>query len=1197
MGPVLEDGTNDIAVFIDDLVNPIASFNSTTTVGYNAVQLMNSAKANGETGQWSQGAFDNVEVVVPTAVDPPVAAPAVPGWTIGTGHQIAWNWTETAAVDSFRIYNQAAGGAVLSSGLTGASRSFAETGLPSNTQVSRWLTAYSAGYETPRVALPPTYSLADPPMLDINVFTWANNYDYYYIDNPWPGFTNPEAFGINGHVSKFKYKWSNNALDTIADGEGTDWSSDPMMAPPPTDGEYYLYLRSYNADGASNPNWLSVGPFDFGDPGKLHRILLQGCNTDAGTPTGPGLAAYQDVVTIHANTKPGYKFLAWVTDGCGGYNVASHSADYTFSMPAYDEQFSANYDVTSQTLTVTTCGGGTGAITDPAPGGSTGSYPTATSVTVAATPDSAHAFKNWTTDICGGTAVASTENPYTFPMTTADLTLYANFDTLPQFTLTSVPAAGGTLTGSGYYAGGTAVAVDATSNANFYFVGWSTSADQTGLITRSHSYTYTTPATGNKTLYAIFAVGKFYEGFEGLKTGRLPMNDSGLDHTPTAVNNYFATGNGDKNTGNPWLGYFPVNSYLVTSPQLSGSLAANAQSCFDAFQAANIAFRCNGGSNLVGGFYLDWYFYDPVGTASGSNLYRDFIGIALYPSVTLPAGKDYGPSDYTTLQGTAPNQYLQGGCGSIAGWTNAIELGTGTPTGTPTFYEYRVCTGLKSGTWTATTRPRSIGWHHGRIAVGTQKGDLTNDVSVYVDDMLNPCAPTIASTSTAGFNAVQLNQSANTGGGTPTSGYFDNIEVITPGTQSIDKWSVIGHYANAGNNDDATRINTDFFAPSGTTEANIYASTGKTYNGKTWALCNGGIVDFNKLYGTMSNGASYLFTYIVNSGSAITDAQLTCGSDDGLKVFLNGSAKATHAQGRSFSEDQDLVGSLTINPGVNRLMVKISQGGGDYRGQARLVHADGTPLAGVTFVPSDDAAPTGSISINNGPADGDAGTTDNPNVTLHFAASDDLTGVATMSISYDGGTTWGSAEPVVTSKSYTLTDGDGLKTICVKYKDVAGNESSPHCATIALSTVPPCAPPTGATSVMKISDIWALANGSNLYELSAKSVTAVWTDGFWIEEANRSAGIKVLYPSGACTIGSAVTAGASVDVYGTFSTGDMRLMTASVVVNNGDGAFVKPVEVTEKYSGGKGPTSNTPAVIGGKGIYGVGLLAKIAGSS
>ena len=440
-------------------------------------------------------------------------------------------------MQGFKLYDSETDGNLLQT-MVGAATTATETGLAPNTQYSRWVTAYNGGYETSHAALPPTYTLADPPILSVNVYTWANNYDNCYSGNPWPGFTNPQGFGTSGLVSKFKYKWSMNPSDAIADGEGTDWTSDPMMATPPTYGVYYLYLRSYNADGVSNPNWLMVGPFCFADPFTHFHIYLQSCNTDAGIPGPPGVAQYMDPVTVHANTNVGYRFVNWTTDGCGGYNVASHDPDYRFSMPSGDMMLYANYEVTSQTLIVTACSGGTAGITDPAPGGSTGSYPTATSVTIAATPDSSHTFKNWTTDSCGGTAEASTANPYTFPMTGTDLTLYANFNTLPHLTLASVPAAGGTLTGDGYYAGGTAVPIDATANPGFYFVGWATTPSGVTLvggnvtntiITRKHSYTYTTSASGDSTLYAVFAVGKFFEGYEGLTVGKICMNDSRLE--------------------------------------------------------------------------------------------------------------------------------------------------------------------------------------------------------------------------------------------------------------------------------------------------------------------------------------------------------------------------------------------------------------------------------------------------------------------------------------------------------------------------------------------------------------------------------------------------------------------------------------------------------------------------------------------
>jgi hypothetical protein len=276
-------------------------------------------------------------------------------------------------------------------------------------------------------------------------------------------------------------------------------------------------------------------------------------------------------------------------------------------------------------------------------------------------------------------------------------------------------------------------------------------------------------------------------------------------------------------------------------------------------------------------------------------------------------------------------------------------------------------------------------------------------------------------------------------------------------------------------------------------------------------------------------------------------------------------------------------------------MLKITQGSGGYQAQAQLCNADRSEMAGLsqlTYVQSDDAAPTGcSILINGGDT-----STSNPAVTLTLSAIDALSGVAKMQFS-DNGTSYGTAVAYATTYPYTLPSGDGLKTVYVEFIDGAGNVSAAVSASITLSTAPSCSAPTGTTNVAKISGIWPLANGATVYNLTGKIVTAMWSDGFWIEESNRSAGIKVLYSSGsACTVGAAIAVGNSVDVYGTFSTDQMRLMTASVVVNNGAGTAIKPVIVTEKYSGGKQPNGNTPAVTGGKGIYGVGLLVKIAGS-
>ncbi len=118
------------------------------------------------------------------------------------------------------------------------------------------------------------------------------------------------------------------------------------------------------------------------------------------------------------------------------------------------------------------------------------------------------------------------------------------------------------------------------------------------------------------------------------------------------------------------------------------------------------------------------------------------------------------------------------------------------------------------------------------------------------------------------------------------------------------------------------------------------------------------------------------------------------------------------------------------------------------------------PSTGVT-VEVDGTPPVGSVSINAGSL-----YTTNRNVTLTLSATDTGPGrtcpgtypimcnVAEMQFSLNG-TAWNDWEPAATSKAWQFASGDGQKTIYARYKDQAGNVSSPYSTYIALDTVPP----------------------------------------------------------------------------------------------------------------------------------------------
>jgi hypothetical protein len=86
----------------------------------------------------------------------------------------------------------------------------------------------------------------------------------------------------------------------------------------------------------------------------------------------------------------------------------------------------------------------------------------------------------------------------------------------------------------------------------------------------------------------------------------------------------------------------------------------------------------------------------------------------------------------------------------------------------------------------------------------------------------------------------------------------------------------------------------------------------------------------------------------------------------------------------------------------------------------------------------DTVPPRGTVAINNG-----AAATKSRRVTLTLSATDPApgSGVAGMRIRNAGGA-WTAWQPFAASTSWTLTKGDGRKTVQVEYRDGAGNVSA-----------------------------------------------------------------------------------------------------------------------------------------------------------
>lgn len=88
-----------------------------------------------------------------------------------------------------------------------------------------------------------------------------------------------------------------------------------------------------------------------------------------------------------------------------------------------------------------------------------------------------------------------------------------------------------------------------------------------------------------------------------------------------------------------------------------------------------------------------------------------------------------------------------------------------------------------------------------------------------------------------------------------------------------------------------------------------------------------GFVDFVEVFGEQNNKFAYGWTSIncPMEGYAI----LRAGSDDGIKVWINGKEVLNHIIDRAANPDQELIPVL-LSKGENRCVVKLDQAGGDW---------------------------------------------------------------------------------------------------------------------------------------------------------------------------------------------------------------------------------------------------------------------------
>ncbi len=142
----------------------------------------------------------------------------------------------------------------------------------------------------------------------------------------------------------------------------------------------------------------------------------------------------------------------------------------------------------------------------------------------------------------------------------------------------------------------------------------------------------------------------------------------------------------------------------------------------------------------------------------------------------------------------------------------------------------------------------------------------------------------------------------------------------------------------------------------------------------------------------------------------------------------------------------------------------------------------------------DTTPPAGSISINSG-----AATTNTVAVSLNLSATDTGSGVSKMRLSNDG-SAWSTWEDYVVGRSWILTNGNGVKTVYVQFRDLSMNRSVTYTDTIELQvdTVAPSGTITinsGATYANTTNltlSLWATDDLSGVSEMRLANSGSPW---------------------------------------------------------------------------------------------------------
>ncbi len=156
-----------------------------------------------------------------------------------------------------------------------------------------------------------------------------------------------------------------------------------------------------------------------------------------------------------------------------------------------------------------------------------------------------------------------------------------------------------------------------------------------------------------------------------------------------------------------------------------------------------------------------------------------------------------------------------------------------------------------------------------------------------------------------------------------------NLTIPVDDSRFVTKWNLLGPFTFAdtdfGGDPQTAAADKEFMPNEAALDGTQETPAGSTATWKLNDFRNGaaiGIVDLDSFYNATDHAAVYAVAYLL-APDDITNAKLLVGSDDYIKVWINGKLVHTYKTERRAGEaDQDTVSGITLKKGLNRVVVK-----------------------------------------------------------------------------------------------------------------------------------------------------------------------------------------------------------------------------------------------------------------------------------